>query len=975
MAKIYSTEITQELKVAYLDYAMSVIVARALPDVRDGLKPVQRRILFTMHEMNLGPQSKYRKSAAITGTTLARYHPHGDMPVYEALARMAQDFTLRYPVIDGQGNFGCFAEDVKVQLTDGRSLSFGELVNESKQGKRNYTYTFNHKQGRIEIAQIKDPRLTRKRAEIIEITLDNGEKIECTLDHPFLMRDGSYKKAVDLRPNDSLMPLYPKLSDGKQKLNLKGYLKVLQPAAIDQVQYYNHKIVATRILKKRKDVYDLTVEPWHNFALAAGIFVHNSTDDPPAASRYTEARLSSVAAEMLKDIEKGTVDWSPNYDNTRKEPQVLPAALPQLLLNGAKGIAVGMATNIPPHNLGELIEALILLIDKGEKQIATADLLTYIQGPDFPGGGIIYNQKDLVQAYSQGRGSFIIRAKTHIESGKGCERLVITELPYQVSKDDLIVKIAALVKEERLSGIRDIIDESDRKGTRILVELKSGVNAQSVLNQLFQKTPLQTAYHLNMIALVGGLEPRLLSLKDILVYFLKHRFEVVRRRTEWLLKRVQNREHILLGLVKALEQIDEIIKTIKKSKDKEAAFKALQVQFDFSEKQAEAILKMRLQRLAALEVLEIKKALEEAVCEIKKYQQILRSEAGIRNEAKKELLALKAKFSDKRRTQIVARSLKEFRARDVVVAQDTLVTLTYQGRIKRLSTKTYRQQFRGGKGVLGELVGKEDFVKQFLKISTHDVLLIFSEDGRAYSLAGYEIPKKKRSQKGEFLSEALSFEGKYVGWAVKHIFKSAPDFLVLASQRGKVKRLDFKKLGTLRRSGLKVLGVKKGDSLAQAALGDKSVKQLILLGRKGRGIRFKLSQIPALGRGAGGVQGIRLGKDDSLMALLPVDKKTSDGLLLTLTEFGFAKKTPLKNFRLQSRGGKGLLAAKITKATGDLAAAALITKGQKEILVISSQGKVIRVSLKGVPARSRRTQGVRLMRLDKDDKVAAFLLM
>lgn len=973
MSEIRPTSITEELQTSYLDYAMSVIVSRALPDVRDGLKPVQRRILFTMHEMNLTPSGKYRKSSAITGTTLARYHPHGDIPVYEALARMAQDFSLRYPLIDGQGNWGCFTGDTKVQLTDGRKVSFRQLVEEDRKGKTNYTFTFNHRKKKIEIAQIQKPRVTRERADLVEVELDNGEKVRCTPDHRFLLRDGTYKQAQALSAGDSLMPLYRKISDGSEdKMELQGYEMVFQPAGI----FYNHKVVAVCNLKRKEDVYDITIGPWHNFALGCGVFVHNSIDgDSPAAQRYTEARLTPLATEMLRDIEKATVDWTSNYDNTRQEPKVLPAAAPQLLLNGAKGIAVGMATNIPPHNLAEVVDGLIMMIDKGQDKVSTEDLLKVIKGPDFPTGAKVYRQ-DFVKTYSSGRGSFVIRAKTKLQEVKGHQRIVVEELPYQLNKADLIAKIAGLVKEERLSGIRDIIDESDRNGIKVLIELKSGVNAQAVLNQLYKNTALQTRFHLNMIALAEGLQPRLLSLKSVLGLFLDHRFQVVKRRTEYLLKKAQKREHILEGLVKALDNIDAVISTIKKSKHRQAAFNNLKKGFGFTDPQAEAILKMRLQRLANLESQEIRDQLKAVKEEIAGYQKILSSKVNIMAQVKKELIDLKEKYADPRRTEIVGQEIKELSQKDLVLKKRALLTLTRNGRIKRVSPKTYRQQGRGGVGILGEPVEPGDELVQVAQISTHDEIYIFSQDGRVFSLAGYEILRRKRTQKGEFLGTQFAFEQRKAAWAVAKPPKSRAESLALVSRYGKIKRLGLSELQNIKRSGLKVLRVSPEDRLIFAALLEPAVEELLIVSRGSRAIRFKLNQVPNLGRTAQGVKGINLGKQDGVAALLPIKKdQVATASLVTLSEQGFAKQVPLSAFNAQRRGGKGLLAGKISQATGGIATANLSTGAQRELLIATKKGKIIRMALKSVPPRSRRTKGVKAIKLEKGDRVSTSLLL
>ncbi len=785
---------------------MSVIVSRALPDVRDGLKPVQRRILYAMHEMGLGPQGKFRKSSAITGTTLARYHPHGDVPVYDALARMAQDFSLRYPLIDGQGNWGSI--------------------------------------------------------------------------------------------------------DG----------------------------------------------------------------DAPAAARYTEARMPSIATAMLRDIEKETVDWEQNYDNTREEPKVLPSAAPQLLLNGARGIAVGMATNIPPHNLSEVVDGLIMMIDEGRENIATEDLLKHIKGPDFPTGATLYRQ-DASKTYSSGRGSFVVRAKADIQSVKGHERIVISELPYQVNKAALISKIADLVKEEKLGGIRDIIDESDRNGINILIDLKSGINAQSVLNQLYKKTQLQTTYHLNMIALVDGLQPRLLSLKGILEQFLDHRFAVIKRRTEYLLRKAQNREHILEGLVKALDNIDAVIEAIKKSKDREEAFKNLKKEFEFTDTQADAILKMRLQRLSNLATQEVKDQLKEVKEEIAGYKEILSKDANIFREVKKELQEVKEKYGDERRTEIAGEEVEEFSEKDLVIKKNALVTLTRNGRIKRVSPKTYKQQGRGGVGVQGEPIDEGDALIRLAQISTHDEVFVFSEGGRVFNLGGYEVLSKKRTQKGEFLGETLSFGDREASWLISKEGDEAASHLVVASRGGKIKRVALEELKNINKSGLKILGVTKRDTLGRARYVGTDVVEFMLVSQGGRAIRFAADQVPEMGRSAQGVKGMDLGKNNQLRAVLPVNEHQKEEYLLTLTEKGFGKKTAMSEFREQSRGGKGLLAGKVSEQTGGVATAAIVKDKKQDLLIGTRKGKIIRMDADSIPERSRRTKGVKTIKLESGDAVSTSLLL
>ena len=931
-------EITEEMKESYIDYAMSVIVSRALPDVRDGLKPVHRRILYAMLEDGLRHDAKFRKSATVVGSCLGKYHPHGDVALYDSLARMAQDFSLRYPLIQGQGNFGCFTKDTKVKLCDGRNASFKELIEEQKKGKKHWTFTFNPENKKIETAEIKNPRLTRKNEKIMEIILDSGEKIKCTLDHQFMLRNGNYKKAIELKPGDSLMPAYfnirrirshynylavlqpftghyefvheladeynlrnkrmknirgsyvlhhkdfnkfnnspdnierltikqhyrthlnqaknlwkekgdefrekhresvkkalssvivrKKISDNSKRLwkdptyrakfstdrfrelakklwkdpkfqelqrkkiiqqlqdpefrekHRKGVItsnkrrmkenpnmmkelterakislyknwkdpqykeKVIKSKILGYVyslvkkyqkvtpglyekertnngiprignalnyfdsfseilaksQKHNHKVIKIRILRKREDVYDLTTEPWHNFLLNAGVFVHNSIDnDPPAAQRYTECRLSKIGEEMLKDIEKNTVNFTDNYDGTRKEPTVLPSPLPQLLLNGSLGIAVGMATNIPPHNLNEVCDALIYLIDHPKAD--SEDLFKFIKGPDFPTAGQIFNQKEIIAAYSQGKGPIITRGKAEIiESEKtGRQQIIISEIPFQVQKSSLVEQFANLVSEKKIEGIKDIRDESDKEGMRIVIELPKEAYPQKILNRLYKFSDLQKTFHLNMLALAEGIQPRVLNLVDLLSYFISHRKEIVFRRTKYDLEKAKERVHILEGLDKCLSQIDAVIRTIKNSANREEAEKNLIKRFHLTEIQANAILETKLSALAKLERKKIEDELKETRIKIKELTAILKSPQKIKEVIKKELAQLKENFGDERRTKVFAQKAGEIAEEDLIPAEETIITLTQGGYIKRINPATYKLQKRGGKGIM-----------------------------------------------------------------------------------------------------------------------------------------------------------------------------------------------------------------------------------------------------------------------------------
>ena len=1200
--KIENREIAAELKESYLDYAMSVIVSRALPDVRDGLKPVQRRVLWTMWDDGLTHTAKLRKSANVVGAVLGRYHPHGDSSVYDALARMAQDFSLRYPLIQGQGNWGCFTKDTKVKLTDGRDLSFEELIEEDKRGIKNYTYTINNP-GLISIAQICNPRLTRIKADIIKVVLDSNEEIRCTPDHLFMLSDGSYKKASKLKEGASLMPLYQKTSEKADKINREGYVLIYQrkkdewvpahhladnynltlgkysisvgrvrhhidfnkannnpnnitrmqwgehwrihyenavnqhknPAyrkkiadgrtaywanpdnkkyqrellarrnirnwqdpvyrekmrsflsvmnrkhiadhperriesskrltktlkrlwqnpeyqslmheriikgnknhttnqtgklkflnicreAIKQSQildeknyalarrnlypygaaplwktglskYFqnnadlvrqqisnNHKVIKVETVHAKEDVYDLTIDDSHNFCLGAGIFVHNSVDgDSPAAMRYTECRLSKTAEELLFDIEKDTVDFIPNYDSTRMEPKVLPAKLPNLLLNGSMGIAVGMATNIPPHNVVETIDAAAHLID--HPKATTEDLLQFIQGPDFPTGGIIYNKKAIIEAYTTGRGPITCRAVTAIEERKsGQFNIIITEIPYQVNKSELVTKIAELVTDKKIEGIRDLRDESDRSGMRVVIELKTDAAPQKILNQLYKHTDLQKDFHLNMVALQDGIQPQLLSLKEILEAYVAHRKLVVERRAKYDLMKAKERAHILEGLVRALDVIDKIIATIKKSKDRDEARENLIKGFKLTEVQANAILDMRLATLAALERQKLEDELKEKKRLIAELEELLKSPQKILNVVKNELTASKKSYGDGRRTKVIAGGLTEFKQEDLVPQEETVITFSQDGYVKRIAPSSFRVQKRGGKGLIGQDVNDEDLLSKFISAHTHDNILFFTSKGRAFQTKVYEIPAANRTSKGKLIQNFLELPGEEtISTIVSYPenLKENGGFLIMATKEGLIKKTSLLDFSNVRRSGLISITLKGADQLQWAQLSS-GKDELIITTERGQAIRFKESQLRPMGRTASGVRAIRLKKDDFVAGLdilkttdhgpQTTAKKNTGTSLLVVTENGFAKQTSLKEYKVQSRGGSGIKTARITPKTGHIVTTQIISE-EEELLALSSKGQVIRTKIKDIRTAGRATSGVRIMKLKGEDKV------
>ncbi|MBX6423682.1 DNA gyrase subunit A [Thermosulfurimonas sp. F29] len=797
MGEILSVPLEEELKRSYLDYAMSVIVGRALPDVRDGLKPVQRRILYAMHEMKNDWNKPHKKSARVVGEVIGKYHPHGDAAVYDTLVRLAQDFTMRYPLVDGQGNFG----------------------------------------------------------------------------------------SVD--------------------------------------------------------------------------------GDAPAAMRYTEVRLSRIAHEMLADIEKETVDFAPNYDNTLKEPVVLPSRLPNLLVNGASGIAVGMATNIPPHNLGEVVDALIAMLRNPE--ITLDELMRYIKGPDFPTGALIVGREGIREAYATGKGLIRMRGRAVIERERGRTAIVITEIPYQVNKAKLVERIAELAQQKKLEGIAEVRDESDRDGLRVVVELKreKADQARIVLNQLYKHTPLESTFGVIMLALVRG-RPELLSLREVLGHFLAHRREVVLRRTQYDLRKARERAHILEGLLKALDHLDEIIALIRGSRTPSEAKEKLIKRFAFSEAQAQAILDMRLQRLTALEREKLRAEYRELQRQIAWFERILSDEETLKGVIEAELRELKEKYADPRRTEIVADD-GEVSWEDLVVEESMVVTVTYRGYVKRLPLSTYRQQRRGGKGVSGLSVGDGDAVKDLFVATTHETFLCFTNRGRAYWLRVLDIPQAGRAARGTPLSNLLRLtEDERVATVVPVREFSEGRFVIFVTRRGLIKKTELSEFGNPRSTGILALKLNEGDELVDAALTEGD-HEILLLTRRGQAIRFPEDQVRPMGRAAAGVKGIELARGDEVVSLLvlpPGEKRD----LLTVTAFGYGKRTPLTEYRLQSRGGKGIIAARIDAKSGDLAGGLLVSEGD-EILLLSDSGKIIRLRVKDIPFKGRATRGVKLFFLNGEERI------
>ncbi|HEY4487031.1 MAG TPA: DNA gyrase subunit A [Candidatus Paceibacterota bacterium] len=801
--RIVLQNISSEMRESYLDYAMSVITSRALPDVRDGLKPVHRRILFAMQQMGLTHAAKFKKSATVVGTVLGSYHPHGDTSVYDAMVKMAQEFSHRYPLVLGQGNFGSI--------------------------------------------------------------------------------------------------------DG----------------------------------------------------------------DSAAAYRYTEAKMTKLSGELLRDLEKETVEWRPNYDGTKQEPVVLPSVVPNVLLNGTLGIAVGMATNIPPHNLREVVEATIHLIDN--EDATGEDLLQFVKGPDFPTGGIIFNAKDIAHAYASGRGGVVVRGEAEIVEGKaGSTQIIISSLPYRVNKAELVARIAELSREKKVEGIKALRDESARGETRVAIDLKSGAQPQKVLNYLYKHSDLGTTFHFNMLALVEGV-PQTLSLKRFLEEFIAHRRVVVRRRTVFDLKKAKEREHILLGLKKALDNIDKIIKTIKQSKDTPTAHLNLMKEFKFSDVQATAILEMRLQKLAGLERKNVDNELAEKRKLIGELETLLASEKKILGVIKEELRDVAERYGDDRRTKVVKGGVKEFSVEDVVPEEESILVLTHGGYIKRTNPAEYRRQKRGGVGVVDLDTKDEDFVTKFLIASTHDSVLFFSNKGKAYQTKMYEIPEGRRATKGKSIMNFLPLSADEQITSVLAVSKERKTkqdgALCMVTEKGMVKKVAAAGFLDVRRTGIIAMKLKSGDELLSASFvmpGD----EVVLVSKKGQSIRFQEKGIREMGRGAGGVRGMRLSGGDVIIGAEIVKKDNAADSLLVMSELGFGKKTALSEYKVQGRGGSGIKTAKVTAKTGTIIVAKVVNKEMSELIAVSKQSQVIRVNINEIPSLGRQTQGVRIMKLRPNDRVA-----
>ena len=799
-SRINERNITNEMRESFLDYAMSVIVSRALPDVRDGLKPVHRRILYGLNEQGMTPDKSYKKSARIVGDVMGKYHPHGDSSIYEAMVRMAQDFSYRYPLVDGQGNFGSM--------------------------------------------------------------------------------------------------------DG----------------------------------------------------------------DGAAAMRYTEARMSKITLELLRDINKDTIDFIDNYDGNEREPAVLPARFPNLLVNGASGIAVGMATNIPPHNLTEVINGVLKVSHNTDATIA--ELMEDIQGPDFPTGALIMGKSGIRRAYETGRGSIQMRARAEIEErGGGRQRIVVTEVPYQVNKARMIEKIAELARDKKIDGITDLRDETSlRTGVRVVIDIRKDANASVILNNLYKQTPLQTSFGVNMIALVNG-RPRLITLKEALVEYLEHQKVVVRRRTEYNLKKAQDRAHILEGLRIALDHIDEIITTIRESETDKVAMASLQERFELSERQAQAILDMRLRRLTGLERDKIEDEYNELVAYIKELQEILADEEKLLQIVRDELIDIRERFGDDRLTEIQLGGFDNIEDEDLIPEEQIVITLSHNNYIKRLPASTYRAQHRGGRGVQGMNTLEEDFVSQLVTLSTHDHVLFFTNKGRVYKLKGYEVPELSRQSKGIPVVNAIELdndENISTMIAVKDL-ESEDDFLVFATKKGIVKRSALSNFSHINKNGKIAIGFKNDDELIAVRLTDG--EQDILIGTAHASlIRFHETSLRPLGRTASGVKGITLREGDQVVGLDVADD-ASDDEVLVVTENGYGKRTPVNDYRLSNRGGKGIKTATITEKNGNIVCITTVT-GEEDLMVVTNSGVIIRIDVQDISQNGRAAQGVRLIKLSDEQFVS-----
>ena len=937
---IENRAIEKEMRYSYLDYAMSVILSRAIPDVRDGLKPVQRRILYSMYEMGITFDKPYRKSARIVGEVMGKYHPHGDAAIYSALVRMAQDFSLRYPLIQGQGNFGCFTGDTEIRLYDGTSISFKDLTDGQAKGYRYWTYAFDPMTGKAIKVEIRNARRTRINAELVEVTLDNGHELRCTPDHRFMLRDGTYREASYLRVGDSLMPSPPELGGDAEKI----------PAGI------NHKVAHVRFLDQREDVYDITVEEYHNFLLSCGIFVHNSVDnDPPAAMRYTEAKLSKIANEVLADIEYETVDYAPTFDGTMKEPLFLPSKLPNILLNGASGIAVGMATNMPPHNLGEVVDGLIYLIRN--RNATVEEIMQFVKGPDFPTGGIILGKSGILQAYRTGRGKIDLRARAEIKKGE----IIFTEIPYEVNKAELLSKIAELSKEEVIEGISSIKDESNKEGIRIVVKVKSNFNPEVTLNQIYEHTQAQVSYGIINLVVVGNV-PKTMGLKEIMEEYLKHREITVRKRTEFFLKKAREREHILKALIAAVDDIDATISIIRKSREVKEARESLKTRFKIDDVQADAILDMRLQKLTGTEISELRREMTELEQNIARYNELLSNEEKRWELIVDELEEIKEKYADSRRTEI-AESYRETTEEELIPHELDTIVLTEDNRINRFEAGTFSLQKRGGKGII--IGSSESQIKQVITCDSHDRIFFFSDDGKVFQMKAFNIPKGERRSRAKLISALFeNVKGKIV-FLMGEREAEGKKYLLFVTEKGRVKKTEVSEFTNIRSNGLIALRLKPNDSLKDVFMTD-GKQQVAILSTDGKLVVVDENEFRPMGRAASGVIGIRFKGENSVAG----DTTVSTDELIIISEKGLGKRVSAAEFSQRHRGTKGMKAIRVTERTGKPIYVSSI-KEEDELLIITRNGKSIRTDVSHIPKKGRYAQGVKLIELEEGDSVVS----
>ncbi|MEW6206973.1 MAG: DNA gyrase subunit A, partial [Acidobacteriota bacterium] len=822
--------------------------------------------------------------------------------------------------------------------------------------------------GRIVVGEGRYSRITRRNAQLIELTFDDGSKVRCTPDHRFMLRDGSWKEAQELTIEDSLMH---QLSHSAATIgNFDFALKPIR-GSINGIASFNRCVVDIRWPDECADVYDITVNEHHNFMLANGCIVSNSVDgDSPAAYRYTEARLTRLATEMLSDIDKDTVDFIPNYDESRVEPTVLPTRIPHLLVNGSSGIAVGMATNIPPHNLSEVIEATIYLIQNPGARLKT--LMNFLPGPDFPTGGFIYGREGVLQAYERGRGTVIMRARAAIDrAGKAGERMaiVITEIPYQVNKAKLIERIAELINDKKIEGISDLRDESDREGMRIMIELKRDAIPDIVLNNLYKLTPMQQSFGVINLAIVNG-QPRELNLVDTLNIFIEHRRDVVIRRTKYELRKAEARAHILEGLKKAIDQLDAVISTIRKSKSTPEARESLISRFKFTDAQARAILEMQLQRLTGLERQKLVDEYKEVIQRIAELQEILANESVLRNVIVKELREVQHSYGDKRRTEIIEAGA-ELTLEDLIADEDMAITVTHSGYIKRTPVSVYRAQKRGGTGRRGASLKTEDLVDHLFVASAHSYIMIFTDRGQVYKLKVHEIPDAAAAGRGKAIVNLVNMQkGESVAGIVPVRDFEEGRYVVLVTRKGTIKKTELSEFANIRSNGIIAMGVDDDDELIAAELTD-GKKKIFMATHEGMAICFNETDARPMGRPAYGVRGISLDKDDYVISVAAV---TGEEDMLSISENGFGKRTNLEEYRLQSRAGKGVINMKTSERNGKVVAV-LPVNDESQVLIITNQGKLIRVETKGIRESGRSTQGVKLIDTSDGDQVSSASLI